>query len=51
MGKFIAILFLLGGAAVIRSLMRSDINAAFLATGCVLLSVAMVLFIMQLRKI
>ena len=51
MGKFIAILFLLGGASVIRSMMRSDVNTGFLVTGCILLSAAIILFIMQLRKI
>jgi hypothetical protein len=51
MGKIIAILFLIGGAAVIRSLMTSSVNMIILAAGCIILLTALVLFIRQLKKI
>ena len=50
-GTTIAIIGFLGGASIIRSLMRSEIDMTYLIMGCALLLIALVLFINQIRRI
>lgn len=50
-GKIIALIGFLGGAAIIRSMMRAEINMGYLLMGCLLLVVALLLFIRQVRNI
>ncbi|NNE37905.1 MAG: hypothetical protein HKN08_06325 [Gammaproteobacteria bacterium] len=50
-GKLIAVIFLFGGASVIRSLMRSEINGFYLTLGCILLAISLVMFIKQMKNI
>jgi len=50
-GKLIAVIFFLGGASVIRSLMRSEINGFYLTLGCILLLISVLMFIKQIKNI
>lgn len=50
-GRILAVLFFLGGAAIIRSLMRPAVNMPFLMTGMFLLLVAVILLIRALTRI
>lgn len=50
-GRVIAVLFFLGGTAIIRSLLRPAINMPFLLAGTFLLLVALILLIRALSRI
>jgi|GEM_PF-4654860 len=50
-GKIIAVLFFLGGAAVIRSLIHPAVDMPFMVTGMFLLLVAVILLIRALTRI
>lgn len=50
-GRIIAVLFFLGGAAVIRSLLRPAVDMPFMVTGLFLLLVAMILLIRAVMRI
>lgn len=50
-GKVIAVLFFLGGAAIIRSLMTPAINMPFFLAGTFLLLVTLILLILALLRI
>ena len=49
-GKTIAVIGFIGGATIIRSLMRSEINTFYFSIGALLLLVAIVLFIKQIKN-
>jgi len=50
-GKILAVLFFLGGAAVIRSLIRPAVDMPFLMTGLFLLLISVILLIRALTRI
>jgi hypothetical protein len=50
-GITIAVIGFLGGASIIRSLMRTEIDMTYLVLGFTLLLIALVLFINQIRQI
>jgi LPXTG-motif cell wall-anchored protein len=50
-GLIIAIIGFFGGAAIIRSLMRPEVNTTYLIFGVMLLAIAIFLFINKIRKI
>jgi len=49
--KLIAIIFFMGGASVIRALMRSEINGFYLTLGFVLLIISLVMFVKQIKSL
>ena len=51
MAKATAVIFFVGGAAVIRSVMTPTVSMPFLIVGSVLLLIALIMFIKQLKNI
>jgi len=50
-GKLIAIIFFVGGASIVRALMRSEINGFYLTLGFVLLIISLVMFAKQIKNL
>jgi hypothetical protein len=51
MGRLTAILVLIGGVAIIRSMMTPAVDMFYLSAGCLILIIALAMFITQVKKI